>query len=137
MVTIFLVGAYVLARSREGPSGILPARAWPLPPTVPLGKDPFMAQDDDGPFSVRLAQILLVYADPTNKSGLGDLRLAVRRGRFPWLEAELGTCLREGLLTSESWAQVTGLHDRAGCPDPHRLRQLWHTVFPALPHPQD
>jgi hypothetical protein len=45
--------------------------------------------------------VLMVYADPANRSGPDDLHQAVRSGQYPWLERELAECLTDGVFTAQ------------------------------------
>jgi hypothetical protein len=84
-----------------------------------------------------LAQVLLVYADPGNRSGPDDLRQAVAIGRYPWLEEEFSACLHDSVLTPLQWAALTGQADAPPSPQIMLKQQqkLWHTVFPTKPYP--
>lgn len=89
------------------------------------------------PVSDRLAQVLLVYADPANTGGYLDLHQAVAEGRYPWLERELSECLGANSLTAGEWARLTG---QAGftvsaATAAEQQRRLWRTVFPAKAYP--
>jgi hypothetical protein len=89
------------------------------------------------PISDRLAQVLLVYADPANGTGYEDLHEAVQDGHYPWLERELSQCLSMRALTAGQWAWLTGQGgltvSAAAVAD--QQQRLWRIVFPATAYP--
>jgi hypothetical protein len=99
---------------------------------------PSQLHDGDAlPVSDRLAQVLLVYADPANGTGYQDLHHAVRDGHYPWLEPELSECLSANSLTCDQWARLTGQADTevTAATVAEQQQRLWRIVFPAKAYP--
>lgn len=87
--------------------------------------------------SLRLDQVLRVYAYDLDPRTLADLRMAIESGRHRWFHDEFARAIADGSFSDDDWRTAVGTTDesRATGSLPDQQRIVWQVVFPAEPFP--
>ncbi|MEV6968601.1 hypothetical protein AB0M47_26150 [Hamadaea sp. NPDC051192] len=83
--------------------------------------------------SLRLDQVLRVYAHDLNPHTLADLRGAIASGRHQWFRDEFAQAVRDGAYRVEEWCAAVGTSGDSPVRDQQRV--VWAVVFPDDPFP--
>jgi len=96
-------------------------------------------QRRDAAVSIRLDQVLRVYAYKLDPRTLADLRTALESGRHPWLHDEFAQVIADGAYALRKWCAAIGtaVEDSPIPPAPLADQQLavWQLLFPGEPFP--
>jgi len=89
--------------------------------------------------SARLVQVLWTYCGGLNRDGIEDLRIALSKGQYAWLQGELSESVRDGRGMTELWLAVSPSAPINGRPPSNgqsELCALWCRLFPNVPFPK-
>ncbi|GIG03041.1 hypothetical protein Cci01nite_81340 [Catellatospora citrea] len=89
--------------------------------------------------SARLIQILRIYCHHLDPISVGDLRIALLQGRYPWLREELEAIMTSRHAGTGWWSDAIGTpHPSAGDAAARvadEQGRLWQALFPDQPAP--
>jgi hypothetical protein len=89
--------------------------------------------------SLRLDQVLRVYAHDLDLRTLADLRADIAAGRHRWFHDEFAHAIAEQAYTVDEWCAAIGTAVDGSPPAPslpdQQLR-IWQAVFPSEPFPR-
>lgn len=111
------------------PSAAVPTVA-PTPPDSPMTAANRSSQAD---VSLRLDQVLRVYAHDLNRETLSDLRDAIAADRHRWFRAEFERAVADKAYTAEAWCAAIGTNPHTPVAEQQRI--IWTVVFPGEPFP--
>ncbi|NUR71917.1 MAG: hypothetical protein HOU81_13935 [Hamadaea sp.] len=83
--------------------------------------------------SLRLEQVLRVYAHDLDPHTLADLRAAIAAGRHGWFHDEFAQAVRDGAYAAEDWCAAVGTRAEPALAEQQRV--VWSAVFPDDPFP--
>jgi len=83
--------------------------------------------------SLRLDQVLRVYAHDLDPHTLADLRTAIGAGRHRWFREEFAQAVSSGAYGVAEWCVAVGTAPDA--PVLEQQRAVWTVVFPDDPFP--